>query len=109
MHYPGLPSHPDHALSKRQFGGRYGWMVTFTLRGDLATASRFIAAARRIPFCPSLGDICTTLTHPASTSHRLLSPEARGKLGILDGTIRLSVGIESEQFVLDALAEALEH
>ncbi|HEX3998441.1 MAG TPA: aminotransferase class I/II-fold pyridoxal phosphate-dependent enzyme [Pirellulales bacterium] len=107
VHYPGLDKHPDHALAARQFGGRYGWMVTFTLRGDLATASRFISAAKRIPFCPSLGDICTTLNHPASTSHRLLSREARSKLGILDGTIRLSVGIESEQFVLDALTEAL--
>jgi cystathionine beta-lyase/cystathionine gamma-synthase len=105
--YPGLITHPDHALAIGQLGGRYGWMVTFTLRGDIATASRFIAAARRIPFCPSLGDLCTTLTHPASTSHRLLSPEARSNLGILDGTIRLSVGIESSQFVLDALAEGL--
>jgi cystathionine beta-lyase/cystathionine gamma-synthase len=107
VHYPGLSNHPDHALAAGQLGGRYGWMVTFTLRGDLATASRFITAARRIPFCPSLGDLCTTLTHPASTSHRLQSPEARCKLGILDGTIRLSVGIESSQFVLDALAEGL--
>jgi len=107
VHYPGLSDHPDHALAAGQLAGRYGWMVTFTLRGDLATASRFITAARRIPFCPSLGDLCTTLTHPASTSHRLQSPEARSKLGILDGTIRLSVGIESSQFVLDALAEGL--
>jgi cystathionine gamma-synthase len=88
-------------------GGRFGWMVTFTLRGDLVAASRFITAARRIPFCPSLGDLCTTLTHPASTSHRLLSPEAKSKLGILDGTIRLSVGIESSEFVLEALQEGL--
>jgi cystathionine beta-lyase/cystathionine gamma-synthase len=107
VQYPGLTVHPDHALAARQLGGRYGWMVTFTLRGNLATASRFITAARRIPFCPSLGDLCTTLTHPASTSHRLLSAEARSKLRILDGTIRLSVGIESSQFVLDALAEGL--
>ena len=77
VHYPGLTSHPDHALAAGQLGGRYGWMVTFTLRGNLATASRFITAARRIPFCPSLGDLCTTLTHPASTSHRLLSAESR--------------------------------
>jgi cystathionine gamma-synthase len=107
VHYPGLTNHPDHALAAKQLGGRYGWMVSFTLRGDLATAARFITAACRIPFCPSLGDLCTTLTHPASTSHRLQSAEAKNKLGILDGTIRLSVGIESSQFVLDALAEGL--
>lgn len=107
VHYPGLANHPDHDLAAGQFGGRYGWMVTFTLRGDRDVASRFIAAARRIPFCPSLGDICTTLNHPASTSHRLLSPEARAKLGILDGTIRLSVGIESPEFVIEAIEEGL--
>jgi cystathionine beta-lyase/cystathionine gamma-synthase len=107
VHYPGLPNHPDHPLAAEQFGGRFGWMVSFTLRGDLSVASRFISAAKRIPFCPSLGDICTTLNHPASTSHRLLTPEARSKLGILDGTIRLSVGIESSEFVLDALREGL--
>lgn len=107
VHYPGLSNHSDHALATGQFGERYGWMVTFALRGGLQAATRFIAAARRIPFCPSLGDLCTTLTHPASTSHRLVSREARAKLGILDGTIRLSVGIESPEFVVDALSEGL--
>ena len=68
---------------------------------------RFIAAAARIPFCPSLGDLATTLSHPASTSHRSLSEEARRALGISGGTIRLSIGIESTAAVLDALREAL--
>ncbi|MBI3462400.1 MAG: aminotransferase class I/II-fold pyridoxal phosphate-dependent enzyme [Planctomycetes bacterium] len=107
VHYPGLASHADHPLAARQFGGRFGTMVTFTLRGGLGAAERLIRAAKRIPFSPSLGDLCTTLSHPESTSHRGMTPEARAALGITGGTIRLSVGIESPEAVVDALREAL--
>jgi cystathionine beta-lyase/cystathionine gamma-synthase len=105
--YPGLPGHPDHSLAARQFGGRFGSMVTFHLAGGRAGADRFIAGARDIPFFPSLGELHTTLSHPASTSHRALSPKARAALGISEGTIRLSVGTESPQFVLEALERGL--
>ncbi|HEX4132551.1 MAG TPA: aminotransferase class I/II-fold pyridoxal phosphate-dependent enzyme [Pirellulales bacterium] len=107
VYYPGLPSHPDHALAARQFTGGFGSVVTFTLAGGRAASDRFIAAARRIAFCPSLGDLSTTLTHPETTSHRTLTPAARQKLGITGGTIRLSVGIESSEAVIDALNEGL--
>ena len=107
VHYPGLRDHPDHALARRQFGDAFGSIVTFTLRGGTAAAERFIAAARRIPFCPSLGDLSTTLSHPESTSHRGMTPAERARLGIAGGTIRLSVGIESAEAILDALAEGL--
>ena len=107
VHYPGLTGHPDHALSVRQFGRRFGAMVTFTLPGGIAAAKKFIAAAKRIPFCPSLGELCTTLSHPESTSHRGLTPEQRAGLGMTGGTIRLSVGTESADFVLDAVREGL--
>lgn len=107
VEYPGLPNHPDHSLAARQFNGRFGNMVTFTLQGGLAAAERFIAAARAIPFCPSLGDLSTTLSHPASTSHRSLSNEARQSLGIGEATIRLSLGIESSESVLAALRQGL--
>src|SRR5262249_52328425 len=89
VHYPGLANHPDHALAERQFGGQYGNMVSFTLRGGAAAARQFITAARNVPFSPSLGDLSTTLSHPASTSHRKLSAEAQAALGITPGTIRL--------------------
>jgi cystathionine beta-lyase/cystathionine gamma-synthase len=109
VRYPGLPQHPDHELAKRQFGQRFGSMVTFTLGGGAKAAEAFIAAAAAagIPFCPSLGEVSTTLAHPASTSHRALGEEARAALGIQAGTIRLSVGIESPEFILAALAKAL--
>ena len=107
VHYPGLPNHPDYELAQRQFDARFGSMVTFTLDGGLSAAEAFIAAAAQIPFCPSLGETCTTLSHPASTSHRGLSPEVRHAIGIHDGTIRLSVGIESSASIIEWLDEGL--
>jgi cystathionine beta-lyase/cystathionine gamma-synthase len=107
VYYPGLASHVDHALAARQFDGRFGTIATFTLHGGLPAAERFIRTARRIPFSPSLGDLCTTLSHPESTSHRGMTAEARAALGITGGTIRLSVGIESAEAVIEALKEAI--
>jgi len=107
VHYPGLAEHPDHLLAVRQFAGRFGSIVTFTLPGGTAAATKFIQHARRIPFSPSLGDLSTTLSHPESTSHRGLSPAERERLGIYGGTIRLSVGIESPEWVCEGIAEGL--
>jgi cystathionine beta-lyase/cystathionine gamma-synthase len=107
VHYPGLASHPQHALAKAQFGGLFGTIVSFRLAGGRAAADAFIGAARQIPFCPSLGEVSTTLSHPETTSHRGLSAEQRAALGITGGTIRLSVGTESAEFVRAALEEGL--
>lgn len=105
--YPGLAAHAQHDLAQRQFGSRFGSLVTFHLRGGRSAAECFIAAAKRIPFCPSLGELGTTLSHPESTSHRGLTPEGRAALGITGGTIRLSLGIEPLDDVLSALDEGL--
>ncbi|MEO2023909.1 MAG: PLP-dependent transferase, partial [Pirellulaceae bacterium] len=70
-----------------------------------AAADRFIEAAARFPFCPSLGELSTTLSHPASTSHRKLSEPDRARVGITGGTIRLSVGVESTEYILESLAQ----
>lgn len=107
-YYPGLEDHPDHELALEQFGNRFGTIVTFTLPGSRAAAESFMRASG-IPFCPSLGDLCTTLSHPESTSHRGLSPAERSSLGIEGGTIRLSVGIESREQILEQLARGLDH
>ena len=106
-YYPGLSEHPDHALARRQFGDAFGQIVTFTLAGGVESARRFMGAAKAIPFCPSLGELSTTLSHPESTSHRGLTPAARAALGITGGTIRLSVGIESKESVLEAVRQGL--
>ena len=92
--YPGLADHPDHALARHQFGDRFGSIVTFSLAGGAAAAKAFIVAARRIPFCPSLGELSTTLSHPESTQPSRVESAARAELGITGGTIRLSIGIE---------------
>ncbi|MFM8253256.1 MAG: trans-sulfuration enzyme family protein [Planctomycetota bacterium] len=105
--YPGLIDHPHHELAQRQLTRGFGSIVAFHLPGGTATAERFIRAARRIPFCPSLGEVATTLSHPESTSHRGLSAAERAELGITGGTIRLSVGIESLDYIVDSLAEGL--
>jgi len=107
--YPGLPQHPHHALAQKQFGGRFGHMVTFELKGGREAAAAFIRRSQStIPFCPSLGEISTTLSHPQSTSHRGMSPEELATLGISGGTIRLSCGVESPAFVEHALHAALD-
>ena len=107
VYYPGLPEHPDHELARRQFGDRYGTIVTFTLEGGLEAARSFMAASDRIPFCPSLGELSTTLSHPESTSHRGLTTQARQSLGITGGTIRLSLGIESASTIIEAIGLGL--
>ncbi len=107
VEFPGLPEHPDHALARRQFDGGFGYVVTFHLRGGRAAADAFIAAAKRIPFCPSLGETATTLSHPESTSHRGMPSKDRESLGITGGTIRLSCGLESSDSVIEALVEGL--
>ncbi|WP_254512757.1 trans-sulfuration enzyme family protein [Anatilimnocola floriformis] len=111
VEYPGLAVHPQHAIAKRQFvgptGPQFGTMVAFQLKGGRAAADKFITAAKDIPFCPSLGELSTTLSHPETTSHRGLTPEGRAALGITGGTIRLSVGTETPEFVCSSLATAL--
>ncbi|REJ96995.1 MAG: aminotransferase class I/II-fold pyridoxal phosphate-dependent enzyme [Planctomycetota bacterium] len=106
VRYPGLDDHPDRDLVRELLLGG-GYMVTFTLSGGRAAAERFIAATPAIPFYPSLGDICTTLSHPASTSHVGLTPQERERLDIDDGTIRLSIGIESPEHILAAVEAGL--
>jgi cystathionine beta-lyase/cystathionine gamma-synthase len=108
VYYPGLANHSQHSLAVRQFGSRFGTMVSFRLAGGRGAADAFIAAAKQIPFCPSLGEASTTLSHPETTSHRGMTAEQRAALGITGGTIRLSVGTESIEFIRDALAKGLK-
>ena len=109
VRYPGLALHPDHALAARQFGSLFGAIFTFDLLGGLSAAEGFIAAiAEEIPFAPSLGEVSTTLSHPASTSHRNQTPEQQEMLGITGGTIRLSIGTELPQAIIAALRDALK-
>lgn len=106
VHHPGLPSHPDHARAKALFRG-FGGMLAFDLRGGGPAAERFLAAVK-IPYvAPSLGGVETLLSRPVATSHTMLTPAERAALGIGDGLIRMSVGIEDVEDLTADLASAL--
>lgn len=109
--YPGLPSHSQHKLAQTVLPVSRGTIVTFTLAASAGqeetTAARFIETIPEIPFCPSLGDLSTTLSHPASTSHRNLTSKQLAGLGISGATIRLSVGVESAEHLVEVLGRGL--
>jgi len=91
--YPGLPSHPQHALANRQMKGP-GGMISFVLRGGLEASRRFLKAVEIFACAESLGGVESLIEHPAIMTHASIPPDRRAELGIADGLIRLSVGIE---------------
>jgi len=105
--WPGLPDHPQHALAKRQMSG-FGGMLTFVIQGGLPAARKFLKAVRLFACAESLGGVESLIEHPAIMTHASVPPETRKKLGIDDGFIRLSVGIEHGQDLIDDLVQALE-
>jgi O-succinylhomoserine sulfhydrylase len=104
--YPGLASHPQAELAKRQMQGG-STLVAFELEGGKARAFRFMNALRLIDISNNLGDSKSLITHPATTTHQRLSPEARVELDIGDGLLRLSVGLEDAADLIDDLEQAL--
>lgn len=106
VHYPGLPSHPDHARAGKTLCGGFGTIATIDL-GGRAEADHFIRGLKMIPFAPSLGDASTTLSHPATTSHRNQTPDQWAKQGISPGLIRLSFGLEDPDDLWRDLGGAL--
>ncbi len=104
--HPSRPDHPDYSRAQSVLGGRVGNMLSFEIEGGRAAANAFTQAAHNIPFAPTLGDVATTLSHPASSSHRALTPEARGAMGISEGFFRLSVGIEDCDLLIQELTDA---
>ncbi len=99
--YPGLPSHPQHALAARQMKG-FGGMLTFVLRGGLPAAKAFLEAVRVFACAESLGGVESLIEHPAIMTHASVPKETREALGIADGFIRASVGIEAvEDLIAD--------
>ena len=106
VNYPGLSSHPDHALATRMFPHGHGAMMSFDV-GGREQADALIQRLEHIPYAPSLGDVSTTLSHPATTSHRFQSPEQWAKQGITHGLIRLSIGLEDVEDLWQDLGQAL--
>jgi O-succinylhomoserine sulfhydrylase len=104
--YPGLPSHPQHALAMRQ-QKTGGGIVSFEVKGGKAAAWRVIDNSQMISITANLGDTRTTITHPASTTHARITPEARAAAGITDGLIRIAVGLEAVVDIQSDLARGL--
>ena len=106
VHYPGLPSHPQHALACRQMRG-FGGMISLDLDTDLAGARRFLEQVKLFALAESLGGVESLIEHPAIMTHASIPAENRARLGIGDGLVRLSVGVEDVEDLRADLAQAL--
>lgn len=107
--YPGLESHPQHALAARQFGGRFGGMLGFCVAGGLKDAQKVINNMGMAYYAVSLGDLDTLVEHPATMTHGKVAPEERARMGIKDNYIRLSVGIEDVEDIKEDIDNALKN
>jgi O-succinylhomoserine sulfhydrylase len=105
--YPSLPSHPQHALAQRQMKAG-GTVVAFELPGGQAQAFRFLNALRLVDISNNLGDSKSLITHPTTTTHRAMGPEGRARIGVTDGMVRLSVGLEDVEDLIEDLTAALD-
>ncbi|WP_454884321.1 cystathionine gamma-synthase [Sphingomonas oryzagri] len=107
VYYPGLPSHPNHDIARRQQRG-YGAMLSFELSGGVETVRRFIAAIRTFTLAESLGGVESLVAHPATMTHADMGAPARAVAGIGDGLLRLSIGLEAEADLIAGLEAGLD-
>ena len=106
--YPGLPSHPNHAIAKKQSKG-FGGVVSFSLKTDTEeAATRFVTSTRLFKLAESLGGVKSLLCHPASMTHKSIPSEKRHAAGVADSLVRLSVGLEDVEDLIDDLGKALD-
>jgi cystathionine gamma-synthase len=106
VYYPGLASHPQHALARRQQSG-FGAMLSFDLEGGEQAVFRLVERLKLYAFAESLGGVESLIEHPVSMSHAAMSPEAQAAAGIGPGLTRVSVGIEDAQDLIDDMRQAL--
>ena len=107
VHYPGLESHPQHALAMRQMRAG-GSVVAFEVKGGKEGAFRFLNALGLVDISNNLGDAKSLITHPATTTHARLAAEEKARQGITPGLVRLSVGLEDVEDIVEDLAQALK-
>ena len=106
VHYPGLVSHPQHALALRQQKSG-GGIVSFEVKGGKDAAWKVVDSTRLLSITANLGDTKSTITHPATTTHGRITPEARAAAGVVDGLLRVAVGLEAVEDIQDDLARGL--
>ena len=107
VHYPGLPSHPDHALAARQQSG-FGAIITIELDGGTAAVQRFVDGLECFSLAESLGGVESLIAHPATMTHAAMDAASRQAAGLSDGLLRLSIGIEALSDLKVDLAAGLE-
>jgi O-acetylhomoserine (thiol)-lyase len=106
--YPGLPSHPAHALAKKyHHRGLYGAILGFGIKGGMEAGKKFIDGLKLFSLLANIGDAKSLVIHPASTTHQQLTPQERLETGVTDDFIRLSVGLEHVDDILADLDQAL--
>jgi cystathionine beta-lyase/cystathionine gamma-synthase len=109
VHYPGLGSHPQHPVAERELRrGMFGGMLAVEVSGGVEGGMRFCDALEIGWVATSLGGVQTLVGHAASTTHRQLDPEARRRAGIADGLVRISVGLENVEDLIEDVSRALE-
>lgn len=106
-HYPGLETDPSHVVAQKTLVEGFGSVVSFEIQPDRAAVDRLLATLEHIKLVLSFAGVTTTLSHPATSSHRSLTPQARGAIGIHDGFLRLSIGIEDPEDILADLERGL--
>jgi cystathionine gamma-synthase len=107
VYYPGLASHPDHDIAKRQMIG-FGGMLSFEVNGDFDETIHFMDGLKVIKLATSLGGVTSLANQPVTNTHAALSPENRAKAGISESLVRLSVGVEQVEILIEDLKQALE-
>jgi len=107
VYYPGLPTHPGHDVARRQQSG-FGAIVTIELAGGTAAVKRFVDGMQFFSLAESLGGVESLVAHPGSMTHAAMAPEARAAAGLVDGLLRLSIGIESVEDLREDLAAGLD-
>ncbi|MBS1255004.1 MAG: L-methionine gamma-lyase [Deltaproteobacteria bacterium] len=108
INYPGFKDHPGHEIAKSQMSG-YGSIITIVVAGGLKRADEILQRCNLFQFAVSLGGVESLIEHPASMTHAAIPPERREKLGLVDGLLRLSVGIESVEDLIEDIEQALEN
>jgi methionine-gamma-lyase len=106
VNYPGLKSHPQHEIARKQMSG-YSGMLSFEVKGGVDAGRKLMNSVEMMSLAVSLGSVDTLIQHPASMTHAIMPKEMRERLGITDGLVRISVGIEDAEDIIADLEQAL--